>query len=443
MPGSVSFAGIGSGMDIEGLISGLTQIEQQPISQEKSQAAGYRAAESSFSDVGSNLSKLKLATSALATAQQVGSYTATSSATGITVTANGSAQPGAYDIKVEQLAKEQRTYSNPFSSAALGLSGTLDLGVGSTSAQLKIDATDTVNTIADKINGAGLRVSASVFYDGSQYRLQVRGLDTGDGNNLTFGATGGIGDQLGLLDANNTKQTAQNAKVQIDGYEVTSATNQITGAVPGVTMALTDASASGTITVAQDAQGLGDKIKAVVDAYNAVITQVHTLGGYGQTTASNPALQGDSSLRSVASRLSSVITQAIGNGRFQSLGAIGVNLANDGTLSLDQGKLTDALQKDPTAVSNVLAGTDGAGAAPGSDGIMDLLGKAVDALNDPKGGVIQSAHDSWDSRAKSLEDQIAKENDRVTAYADSLRKTFTAMDTAVAAYKAQLTQLGG
>jgi flagellar hook-associated protein 2 len=443
MAGSVTFAGVGSGMDIEGLISGLTQVEQQPISTEKSKAAGYRAAESSFSDVGGLLSKLKLATGALATAQQVGSYKATSSATGITVTANGSAQPGAYNVQVEQLAKEQRTYSNAFSANPLGMSGTLDLGVGTTSTQLQIDSTDTVNTIADKINGSGLRVSASVFFDGSQYRLQVRGLDTGDGNDLTFGAQGGVGDQLGLLVADNTKQKAQSAKVKIDGYEVKSATNQIGGAVPGVTMALTDETASGTITVAQDAQGLGDKITAVVNAYNDVVNKVHALGGYGQTAASNPALQGDSALRSVASRLSSVLTQAVGNGRFQSLGALGVKLANNGTLSLDQGKLSDALQKDPTAVAKVLAGTDAVGGAPGTDGIMDLLGKAVDALNDPKGGVIQSAHDSWDSRSKTLEDQIAKEQDRVTAYADSLRKTFTAMDTAVAAYKAQLTQLGG
>jgi flagellar hook-associated protein 2 len=424
-------------MDIEGIITGLTQVEQQPISAEKSKAAGYRAAESSFSDVGNLLSKLKLATGALTTAQQVGSYKASSSATGITVTANGSAQPGSYDVSVEQLAKEQRTYSNSFSANPLGLSGTLDLGVGSTStAKINVDATDTVNTLADKINGSGLRVTASVFFDGSKYRLQVRGLDTGDGNDLTFGATGGVGDQLGLLDPANTKQSAQNAKVKIDGYEVSSATNQVSGAIPGVTMALTDKTANGTITVDQDAQGLGDKLKAVVDAYNAVVTSVHTLAGYGQTAAGNPALQGDSSLRSVASRLSTSLLQSVGTGRFQSMGALGVNLANDGTLSIDQTKLADALQKDPNAVSNVLAGT------ATSDGIMDMLGKAVDTLNDPKGGVIQSAHDSWDSRAKSMEDQVQKDTDRVTAYSDSLRKTFTAMDTTVAAYKAQLAQLG-
>jgi flagellar hook-associated protein 2 len=438
MAGTITFAGIGSGMDIEGIISGLTAVEQQPISAEKSKAAGYRAAESSFSDVGNLLSKLKAATGALSTAQQVGSYNATSSATGITVTANGSAQPGAYDVQVEQLAKEQRTYSNAFTQNPLGLSGTLDLGVGATSsAKINVDSTDTLNTIADKINGAGLRATASVFFDGKDYRLQVRGLDTGDGNNLTFGASGGIGDQLGLNDAKNTKQAAQSAKIKLDGYEVTSATNQITGAVPGVTMALTDATASGTITVATDAQGLGTKIKTVVDAYNAVVNQVHQLAGYGQNTAANPALQGNSSLRGVASQLSSSLLQAIGTGRFQSLGALGVNLANDGTLSLDQSKLADALQKDPNSVTNVLAGTNT------SDGIMDLLGKAVDRLNDPKSGAIQTAHDAFDTRAKTLEDQIAKEQDRVTAYSDSLRKTFTAMDSAVAAYKAQLTQLGG
>lgn len=440
MAGTVTFAGIGSGMDVEGLISGLTQVEQQPISQEKSRAAGYRSAESSFSDVGNLLGKLKLATSALSTAQNVGSYSATSSSTGITASANGSAQPGAYSVVVEQLAQEQRTYSNPFAAGAAGLTGTLDLAVGGgTAVHLDVKATDTLNDIADKINGSGLRVSASVFYDGSKYRLQVRGLDTGDGNDLTFGSTGGIGDQLGLLVADNTKQKAQSAKALIDGFEVKSATNQISGAIAGVTLALTDKTANGTVTVATDAQGLGDKIQAVVDAYNAVIKQVHTLAGYGKTAASNPALQGDSALRSVASRLSNSLLQAVGSGKFQSMGSIGVSLAKDGTLSLDRGKLATALQQDPNAVSTVLAGTG----TNGTDGIMDLLGGAADALNDPKGGVIQSAHDAFDSRAKSLEDQVAREQDRVDAYAESLRKQFTAMDSAVAAYKAQLSQLGG
>jgi flagellar hook-associated protein 2 len=438
MAGTVTFAGIGSGMDVEGLITGLTAVEQQPISADKSRAAGYRAAEQSFSDVGGLLAKLKLASTALSTAQQVGSYKATSSATGITVSANGSAQPGAYNVQVSQLAKEQRTYSKALTNGALGFSGSLNLGVGTgTPAAISVTATDTLNTIADKINGAGIRASASVFFDGKDYRLQVRGLDTGDGNNLTFGATGGIGDQLGLLDPLNTKQQAQSAKLKIDGFDVTSATNSVGGAIPGVTMALTDATASGTVTVGQDPDGLATKIQAVVDGYNAVIGSVHKLAGYGQTKASNPALQSNQGLRSVASQLSGSILKAVGDGRFQSLGSIGVSLGKDGTLSLDKTKLSAALEKDANAVSTVLAGTSS------TDGVMDILGKAVDAMNDTKHGVIQAGHDAFDLRGKTLEAQIAKAQDRVQAYSDNLRKQFNAMDTAVAAYKAQLAQLGG
>src|SRR5260221_1095384 len=216
MAGTITFAGIGSGMDVEGIIAGLTQVEQQPISQEKSRAAGYRSAQSSFSDVGSLLSKLKMAVAALDTAQEVGSYQATSSSTGITATANGSAQRGSYSVAVQQLAQEQRTYSSPQSAAALGLAGTLQIGVGAaTPASIAVVAGDTVNTLADKINGAGIRASASVFFDGTSYRLQVRGLDTGAGNNLTFGSVGGIGGQLGFLDPLNTKQQAQSGHVKI------------------------------------------------------------------------------------------------------------------------------------------------------------------------------------------------------------------------------------
>src|SRR5262249_3787663 len=160
------------------------------------------------------------------------------------VSASGAAQPGAYDVNVTKLAKEQRTYSNAFSANALNMSGNLDLAVGGTSKQIAVTASDTLNTIADKINGAGLRVGASVFYDGTNYRLQVRGLDTGAANAVTFGGTGGIGDQLGLNVAANTKQSAQDAALTVDGFAITSKTNQVTGAIPGVTLALKEENAT-------------------------------------------------------------------------------------------------------------------------------------------------------------------------------------------------------
>jgi flagellar hook-associated protein 2 len=435
MAGAVTFSGIGSGIDIESLITGLTNVAQQPINTEKSKAASFRAAESTISDVGGLLGKLKLSVNALATAQDASTFKASASGTALAVSATGAAQPGSYDVSVSKLAKEQRTYSNAYGADAVGVAGTLNLGVKGTSAAIQVSSSDTLNNIADKINGAGLRVSASVFYDGSQYRLQVRGLDTGAANAVTFGGTGGVGEQLGLTDSKNVKQLAQDAELSIDGYKVTSATNQVNGAIPGVTLALKDTTTS-TVTVETDPTALGDKLQAVVDAYNKVVGSIHTASGWGTTAASNPALAGNSALRSVASRLSSSLVNAFGTSKFNSLGAIGVNLQNDGTLALNRTKLSDALTQDRAGVTALLGGTGTSGG-----GVMSALAKVIDDVTDPKHGAISAAKDGFDNRAKTLEDHIAASQDRLTTYTENLRKQLNAMDTQVAGYQAQLSQL--
>jgi flagellar hook-associated protein 2 len=437
MAGTVTFAGVGSGIDVNALITGLTAVEQQPISAEKSKAASYRAAVSSLSDVGNLLAKLKTATAALDTAQEVGSNTATSSGTAVAVTANGAAQPGSYDVTVEQLAQEQRTYSNDFASAsdALGLSGPLKIGVGAgAQASIDVTASDNLNSLADKINAAGIRASASVFYDGSRYRLQVRGLDTGDANNLTFDESSV---SLGLSVTANTKQKAQSAIVDIDGYQVKSQTNQVSGAIQGVTLAVTAKTTTDPVhvTVASDPNALGDKIQGVVDAYNAVVNKIHSLAGQGSTAGANPVLNRDSTLRGIADRLSSTLLGTVGTGKYQSLGSIGVNLQNDGTLLLDRTKLGAAMQSDPKALQTVLAGTNG------QNGLMSLLGSLADNITDPKSGSLQAHEDGLSRQAASMDDDVARKTARLQAYSDLLQKQFTAMDTTVAGYQAQLSQL--
>jgi flagellar hook-associated protein 2 len=439
MAGTVTFSGVGSGIDVESLISGLTAVEAQPINTEKSKAASFRAAQSTFSDIGGLLSKLKLSVAALNSPQNASSFSATATGTALAVSASGSAQPGSYDVTVQHLAKEQRTYSNAQGNGALGLSGNLDLAVGTGDAvPIQIDATDTVNNIADKINGSGLRVSASVFYDGSQYRLQVRGLDTGDPNKVTFGAPGGVGDQLGFNDPLNTKQAAQSASLLVDGFQVKSDTNAVNGAIPGVTLALKEESTS-KVTVDTDPAGLGDKLQAVVTAYNAVVNSIHTASGSTASPASNPALAGNSSLRTVATRLSSSLLNSFGGGKFSSLGSVGVNLQNDGTLVLDRTKLGAALSGDRAGVTALIGGTQANGVT--TKGVMAAISDVIDDVTDPAHGALLVARDSFDARAKRMEDHIASSQTRLQAYSDQLRKQFTAMDTEVAGYQSQLSAL--
>ena len=256
----ISIAGLGSGLDVEGLVSTLTEVERTPITQLEARQRQVNSAKTTISQFSTRLSALQTAARALSTRDGFTSFTATSSDTALVASANGGAAAGAYDIEVFALAREQRTWSGnqASQSTALNMAGTLSLTVGANPAvNVTIANTDTLSDIASKISSSGARVQASVLFDGSNYRLQVRGLDSGAANTVTFGETGFT---LGLANPANTYQTAQDASLRIDGptgVTVTRPTNQITGVIDGVTLALTRTTTTAArVTVAGDSTAL-------------------------------------------------------------------------------------------------------------------------------------------------------------------------------------------
>lgn len=434
MSGTIAFGGVGSGLDTEGIVTGLVKASSGHLDSLKSRASDTKAAISSLSDVGSLLSRLQTSVQALATDRDVQSFKATSSGSAIAASANGLATGGSYSVDVLALAKEQRTYSDTFASSniALGQAGTLTLKAGSgTAVDLTIAADDTLDSITGKINAAGIRASASLFFDGTNYRMQVRGLDTGAANALTITESSGV--SLGLSKAANTFQQAGDAKVKIDGYEVTRPTNQIQGAIAGVTLAVTDVTTSSIkVSVDTDPSALQNKLQSVVDAYNAVINKVHTVAGYGTTTASVSALAGDSTLRSLTDRLASGILQSVsGSGTFTTLASIGLSVTKDGTLGLNGAKLGEALTKDAGGVTKLLAGT---GSGSSANGVMDMMRDLVASFSNTGTGLLSTHKDALNSQVNRLNDSAAAEQARLDAYAESLRKQFTAMDSTVAGY---------
>lgn len=427
MTGTISFGGVGSGLDTESIVSGLVKASQGPLSAMKSQASSLTAANTSLSSVASLLGKLQTALEAVDETKELGSYAASSSNPAVVATANGSALPGSYNITVDKLASEQRSYSDGFTSSttALGQSGNLGLSVaGGAVKNVAISASDTLENIASKINAAGLRVSASVFHDGSEYHLQVRGLDTGAANTIDFsGATLG----LDRTDAGSTRQKADDAQLTIDDFTITRPTNQVAGAIPGVTLTLTaKTTTAASVKVDSDPKGLATKLNAVVSAYNAVVDMVHTVSGFGTQKASVDALAGDSLLRSLTNRMSGALGTQVGSGTYSTLGSVGVKLDRDGHMSLDQTKLEDALAKDPAAVAKVIAGPE-AGTGAGT-GVADLLRDVVKAFAGA-GGSISDKQTGLAARLKSTNERVDREQDRLDAYATALRKQFTALDS--------------
>jgi len=437
MTGTISFGGIASGLDTDGIVAGLVSANSARLSALRQRASSTRTAITHLSDIGRSLNGFHAAASAISTVRDASGYAVSSSGPEVVPSISGAAMPGSFDIEVLALAAEHRTYSRVFDSNvdALGQSGTLSLAVGTgTPIELTVDANDSLEGIAAKINASGLRLSASTFYDGAQYRLQVRGLDTGSANGLTFVENGtsldlnGDGsDPLG----GKTFQTASDATVLIDGFSVTRPTNQISGAIPGIAFAITAKTTSPVhLMVASDSTELAESVKGVVDAFNAVVKDIHRLAGFGEVKASDPVLAGDGSLRSMTSRLAFTMSNAAAvTGRFSMLAQIGVTLARDGTINFDSAKLTEAVTMDPDAVAELLASK------------MAEMSQVATGMQDAQSGLLALRKEAMDAEATRLDERAEREQDWLDRYAESLKARFTKMDLLVADSTAQLSQI--
>lgn len=435
MAGTISMAGLGSGMDVAGIVDALVSANSSTLNVLKSRAQESRAASTAISDVATLLSKLKTSVDSLADSTTIQSYSASSSDSAVSATLTGAASEGKFSVEVEALALEYRAYSNPQTSlnTGLNLSGEMEIQIGTGTPQtLQIDSTDSLSSIVTKINEAGIGVRATTVYDGTNYRLQLRGTATGAGNEVSVsGLDLGLGDQL------NIKQQAQSAHVKIDGFDVYSKTNQVSGAIPGVTLSLSkETTSAANIEVKPDASSLQTKLQSVVDNYNAVMKKVQTLAGYGSAKASVDKLAGDSTLRQLTMRMGSTIGTPVSTGTvYSTMRSIGVSLNKDGTLALDASKLSRAVSEQPDAVGKILAGTASTG------GVMDDMSNMVKSFTIGTSALLNTRKDTFDKNAKSLENRAVSEQDRLDRLRETLNTQFSAMDSSISASNSMLTYL--
>jgi flagellar hook-associated protein 2 len=445
---TVSVSGFGSGIDVDSLITGLVQANSVTLNSIQSQASSFRTSSTNLSNVGTALSNLATAATAISSTSALASFTATSSSTAIVASAAGNASAASYTISVSALAREQRTYSAQFASnsTAAGQAGNFTVKVGSgTAFQIDVAATDSLDSVATQINtkasAAGQRVNASVIYDGTGYRLSIRGLDTGAANALTLTENGTSFDLNGngSNPAGGRTIAASDASLTVDGIAVTRSSNQITGVISGVTLALTDVTtAPATVKVSGDSTALQTKVTAMVSAYNSVINSVHSLAGFGTAKATDPTLAADSTLRTVNDRLTRLVGGlGTSTGTYRTLADIGINLNADGTLRVDSSKLSSAVASDPDGVSKLLARPNGAT----SGGMMADLKDLATNLTASSTGIISTHANSFTAQAKQLDQRATVEQTRLDDYATRLRTQLTAMNQSIGAMQTQFASL--
>ncbi|HEY6876404.1 MAG TPA: flagellar filament capping protein FliD [Polyangiales bacterium] len=434
MASPITFSGLASGIDSASLIDALVKSAQDPNTNLQSDKSANSSQSQKITDIKTKLTALQTAAQALDTKREaLGNKSTTSDDKVLTVTSTGGASMGNYKVNVTSLAQAQRTYGNKFAASdQTGLVGTgkLTLKVGTADAiEIDVDSEDTLASVAKKINASGAQVSAGVLNDGNGgFRLQVSGTQPGAKNAITFTEESGL--SLGL--ATPYKEVpASDAVLTVDGVEVTSTSNTITGAVPGVTLNLTDLGSS-VVKVDRDGDGLKTKLNAFVKSYNDVMNSLNAAFTYNGTTKGADTLAGDTTMKQLQMSLRSLVGKNIANGdsSMTMLSSVGISAQRDGTLSLDDTKFSAAVNKDYEGVASLLAGrTDGTGLMKQiSDGLAGYT---------KTGGTLSTKIDNLSKRNKQIDTQITAMQSRIDKYRSNLEKQYSALETTVAGLNSQ------
>ena len=450
---TISSPGIGSGMDIAGIVKKLADLERQPLVQLKKQVGTLESRLSVYGQVKSQMASLQDAAAKLTNNEAWSQFKVTSSnSAAVTATVGSSAVPIKLDVEVLKLAKGQ---VSSFATVAVDQSlrhGTLEIRQGSWATGVFVpgggvstvisveDGQNTVSTIAAKINSSGGNVQAYVIQDASGERLVLRSSTTGkdQGFDVSFepsnpGQNNGNGPQPPTLSFLKPfgEQFAQDAQFKVDGIPLTATSNTVTQALPGLTLSLQQVSTAPVkISVENDREAVKKNIQALLDSFNALNSTMGNAMKFSPDSKSSSPLQGDSTAVGVQSAIRSLFRSEIPGAEFSRLSSVGISIQRDGSLAMDAKKFESALEKQ-AALKALFAGTTG---AEGSGLAKKVETFIKDAL-DTDGRVALRSEALQSAIKRNLQDQ-ERVNERADRAQARLFKVYNAMDSKVGSLNA-------
>lgn len=436
----------GNGIDVKAVVNAILSQQSGPLTDWQNQQTDLSTQAGLLTGLNNNLTNL--AAAALALANPTGplaAQSATSSQPGVlTGTATSSAPAGVHQIVVSSLATTGTLYTNPLADPNTSIlpdgatGGDIKLqvgGAGGTTHDIVITpgSNDTLTTLAAYINTQKWGVTASVVSDSGGARLALFSQSTG-----TPGALAITNNDTVL--AFNPPLGGANASLTVDGVPLSSASNTVTGAISGVTLNLVTAAPSSTvqITVGPDAAAATTAINNFVDAYNSVIGIINTQFTVDPTTNTEGPLGSDSSLRSLQSTLLKDVTYSLtGNSGLVNLASLGIDLNNDGTLSVNQvatdthPSLSNVLATNPTSVQSFFQNVSGTGFANNFNN--DLFN-----LTDTTDGIVNVDIAGNKAQQKALGTQITNLQDRLSAQQQQLTTLYARVNATLESYPSLL-----
>lgn len=391
----LSSAGIGSNLDVEGIVSKLMSVERQPLTKLARQEASYQTKLSGFGTLKGALSAFQTSVKSLSDISKFqGLKASVGDAAVATVSANSSAVPGTYALKVTQLAQAQKLVAGGVASdiAPVGkgvisfdlgsiTGGTYDAVTGKYTGAafasagggvktVTIDSTnDSLAGIRDAINKAAIGVTATIVNDGSgtPYRLALSSTATGAAASMKISVADtnpdtGLGTLLNHDPAGSQalvqKTTAQNAEFTVDGIAVSKPTNTVSDVIGGVSLTLLKINTDPTpITVARDSAAVTAAVNDFVKAYNEISKNFVDATAYNASTKTAAILNGEAAVRGMQGQVKAVLSAPIAGGAsaFTRLSEIGVTVQKDGSLAADATKLGNAITNNFSDVAGLFA----------------------------------------------------------------------------------------
>jgi len=439
---AITSGGIGSGLDIESLVTQLVAAEGEPAANRlNKKEATLQADLSAYGSLKSALSSFQASVQKLNDPADFLGRTSTSSNTDLfSATADETAVPGNYDIEVVQLAASAKSRSGNFTGDdELVGAGTLDLSLGADSFQITVDSDHTLTDVRDAINAAsnnpGLTASIINVDDGS--RLILSSDKLGSANIISITATDDDGNHTNasglsrLATVNLTSiQPAQDAIINVDSQTVTRDSNSFSDVIAGVkfTLETQEPGTIETLAIGLDKGGLLTNVNSFVEAYNSLVDTMSALSSYNADTGAAGTLLGDSALRGVQDQIRRTITDSVAGVSFDSLVSIGITTDDEGHLEVDALKIDSVMTEDYTAVSQLFASENGL--AKSLDNVLERY------ITDD--GILTSREDGLKSNIDSIDDDRERLDRRLATLDARYRAQFSAMDILVA----QLTSLG-
>lgn len=444
-----SSLGVGSGLDLASLLDGLKSAEQQRLAPLRTQASSYNTKLSAYGTLQSTLTNFKSSVEKLGESDLFRGVKMNSESEAFKASAATDADTGSYNIEVTQLARAQSlvTAGEPSTEAAIGNGGTITLSLGNAAGEVSetvdIDISaenSSLDGIRDAINAADIGVNASIVNDGSDkpYRLVLSSQATGTASQITVAVTENNGDTStplgdllnydGVVASSNMTETvaARDAQLSVNGIAITSQNNTVENAIQGVTLTLTGTTTEPqSLSATRDTEAVKSALQSFVSGYNRVRTISDKLTAFNGEDSASGVLLGDSTARTVQTRVRSALNTPVEAGAFSSLAQIGITLQRDGSMEIDEEKLDAALASNLSDIEQLMVGNGEA------RGLSTMLTGVVDEVAGEK-GLLQNASDGMKSRIESLSERMERAQDSIDATIDRYRQQFVQLDTMMA-----------